>query len=248
MGIIPVRLESSRLPGKALKDICGLPMIIHVYERCKMASGLDETYVATDSLEVKKVVEKIGGKVILTNKDHKTGTDRIAEAGKSIDCDIIINIQGDEALLDPLHIELLIKEFPKTIDMCPVGLLVTPFSKFNSPSDIKVVVNKNKEVMYISRNDIPSNSRTDIEFMLKAYHIVPFKKEFLIKYANMERTELEKIEYNEYLRILENGFKIKTFQVKSESISVDTPADLDYVRSIMEKDSIFQGYKSKYIT
>ena len=94
IGIIPARLESSRLPNKALKDICGIPMIVHVYQRCKLASNLHDVYVATDSPKIKEVIERIDGKVLMTSTEHKTGTDRIAEAAKSLDCDIVINIQG----------------------------------------------------------------------------------------------------------------------------------------------------------
>jgi 3-deoxy-manno-octulosonate cytidylyltransferase (CMP-KDO synthetase) len=247
VGIIPARLESSRLDRKALKDICGIPMIIHVLERCLLSKKLTDVYVATDSTEIADTVLKSGGKAILTSKLHQTGTDRIAEAVRNIDCDVVINIQGDEALLDPSHIDLIIDEFPKTITECPVGILVTKFKKFNSPSDIKVVMNCNDEVMYFSRTDIPSNSRSQVNELLKAYHIVPFQKDFLLKYSQLARTPLELIEFNEYLRILENGYKVKAFRVVSDSLSVDTQLDLEYVRSKMPNDPHFQSYMDKHI-
>lgn len=246
VGLIPVRLESSRLPQKALREICGIPMILHVLERCKLATKLDEIYIATDSEEIKKVVEASGGQVIMTSTSHKTGTDRIAEAVKNIDCDVVINIQGDEALLNPEHIDLIASEFPKTIDECPVGLLVTKFSKFNSPSDIKAVLTRNNEIMYLSRSDLPSTARTELREMWKAYHIVPFKKDFLLHYTTLERGKLELIEFNEYLRILEHGYKIKAFPVNSDSLSVDTEFDLEYVSNKMPLDPFFQKYKGKF--
>lgn len=243
--MIPVRMESSRLPNKPLKLIADIPMILHVWERCKLAKNLDEVYVVTDSQVLKNLIEEHGGKVIMTSVDHQTGTDRLAEASLNIDCDVIVNIQGDEALVHPGHIDQVCEVF---LNNCSydVAILVTPFSKKNSPSDIKVVLNKNDEVMYLSRSDIPSDARTPNPSMLKAYHVVPFRKSFLLEYSKMEKTKLEKIEYNEYLRILENGFKIKAIHVDSSDVSVDTESDLEYVRSKMKNDEVFKLYRAKY--
>ena len=242
VALIPVRLESSRLPRKALMDICGLPLIIHVYKRCLLAKNLDEVYVATDSEEVRQVVEKYGGKVIMTSSEHETGTDRIAEAAKKIDAEIIVNIQGDEALVDPKHIDMVVEAMyvDSTLN---VAILVNDFCKKNSPSDIKVVLNEKNDVMYFSRADIPSDSRSPNAPMLKAYHIVPFKKDFLLHYASWDKGALEKIEFNEYLRILEKGYRINAIKVESDALSVDTPDDLIYVRGKMEKDPYFNIYE-----
>ena len=242
IAILPARLESSRLPRKALKDICGLPMIVHVFKRCLLSKKLDEVYVATDSFEIKEVVEKYGGKVIMTSSKHETGTDRIAEAALELDAEIIVNIQGDEALVDPKYIDRVTNELIENPDI-NVGILVNSFSKKDSPSDIKVVLNKNNDVMYLSRSDIPSGSRLNNPPMLKAYHIVPFRKKFLLEYAQMDRGSLEKIEFNEYVRILENGERIRAVYVESDAVSVDTLEDLQYVRELMPYDLWFQQYK-----
>ena len=242
IAILPARLESSRLPRKALKDICGLPMIVHVFKRCLLSKKLDEVYVATDSFEIKEVVEKYGGKVIMTSSKHETGTDRIAEAALELDAEIIVNIQGDEALVNPKYIDRVTNELIENPDI-NVGILVNSFSKKDSPSDIKVVLNKNNDVMYLSRSDIPSASRLKNPPMLKAYHIVPFRKKFLLEYAQMDRGSLEKIEFNEYVRILENGERIRAVYVESDAVSVDTPEDLQYVREVMPYDLWFQQYK-----
>ena len=143
IAILPVRLESSRLPRKALKDICGLPMIVHVLKRCLLSKRLDKVFVATDSQEVKEVVEKFGGEVIMTSANHETGTDRIAEAALKLDADIVVNIQGDEALVNPEHVDKVVSELIDEPDL-NVGILVNSFSKKNSLSDIKVVLNKYK--------------------------------------------------------------------------------------------------------
>jgi len=242
IAILPARLESSRLPRKALKDICGLPMIVHVFKRCLLSKKLDEVYVATDSFEIKEVVEKYGGKVIMTSSKHETGTDRIAEAALELDAEIIVNIQGDEALVNPKYIDSVTNELIENPDI-NVGILVNSFSKKDSPSDIKVVLNKNNDVMYLSRSDIPSGSRQNNPPMLKAYHIVPFRKKFLLEFAQMDRGSLEKIEFNEYVRILENGERIRAVYVESDAVSVDTPEDLQYVREVMPHDLWFHQYK-----
>ena len=241
IGMIPVRLESSRLPEKALCDILGLPMVIHTLKRTQMAKTLDEVYVVTDSVVIKALVESHQGKVIMTSKSHQTGSDRLAEAAEHIEADIVVNIQGDEALVDPNHIDTGVKGLINS--KAEVSILLTQFSKKQSYGDIKAVVNLKNEIMYLSRNDIPSESRSPIEYSLKAYHVVSFRKDFLIKYAKLKQTPLEKIEYNEYLRVLENGYTIQGVIVESDTVSVDTDEDLEYVRKLMSVDELFERYK-----
>jgi len=241
VAILPARIESSRLPRKALVDICGLPMIVHVYKRCLLSKKLDDIFVATDNEDIKKVVESYGGKVIMTSSEHETGTDRIAEAACSVDADIIVNVQGDEALVNPLYIDMAVESLFDNPSI-NVAILVNPFDRRNSPSDIKVVLNRDDDVMYFSRADIPSDARTRSPQLLKAYHIVPFRKEFLLKYAQWDKGNLEQIEYNEYLRILEYGYRIRAVHVDSAAVSVDTIDDLEYVRKKMPTDIWFLQY------
>jgi 3-deoxy-manno-octulosonate cytidylyltransferase (CMP-KDO synthetase) len=241
IGVIPVRLESTRLPMKALVNICGMPLILHTLKRTQMAKILDDVYVATDSKEVIDLVEKNGGKAMMTSKTHPTGTDRVAEAAKKIDADIIVNIQGDEALVSPEHIDAGVKGLINSD--AEVSILLTKFYKKNVTSSIKAVVNLKNEIMYMSRVDIPSDARTKVRELLKAYHVVSFRKPFLLKYSKMKTSPLEKIEYNEYLKILEHGYKIQGVLVDSDSISVDTPEDLDFVRKKMLKDPLYPIYK-----
>ncbi len=241
VGLIPARLESSRLPEKALVDICGLPMIVHTYKRALLAHTLDDVFVATDSDRIKSVVEQHGGKVIMTSRDHKTGSDRLAEACQEIDCDIVVNIQGDEPLVNPDHIDAIVEPLLSDTSV-QIAVGVTQYSKKNSPSDIKAVLDLNNDIMYCSRTDLPSDARTPVEKMLKMSFIVPFKKEFLIQYASWSPTPLEQIEYNEYLRVLEHGIKIRAVLVDDAKISVDTPDDLEEVRILMRMDSFYKLY------
>lgn len=241
VGMIPVRLESTRLPRKPLAEIQKIPMILHTWKRSTLAKQLDEIYVVTDSFEIKKLVESKGGHVLMTSSIHQSGTDRIAEAAQTVKADYIINIQGDEALVNPEHIDALITNVKQTGSR--VSILATKFNRRNSPSDIKLVLNDQNFVIYASRADIPfSKSGENIE-LIKAYHVVAFQKEFLSDYTSWSPTKLELIEGNEYLRILEKGKSICAVHVNSEAISVDTIEDLAAVNSLMAHDKLFLAYK-----
>ena len=241
VGIIPARLKSSRLPNKALVDIDGLPMVVHVFKRAKLSRALDEVLVATDSKEIYEAVEKNGGKAVMTSELHQTGTDRIAEVAKKIDADIVVNIQGDEPLLEPSHIDKVVEPLLKEKEV-KVAMLVTPYTEKNNASDIKAVLDLENNIMYSSRTDLPSDARGDIKSMWKICHIVPFKKDFLLQFASWEQTPLERVEFQEYLRILEHGVKIRAVPVEHAHISVDVEDDLIKVREIMKTDALRKKY------
>ena len=241
IGIIPAHLESKRLPRKALIDIHGLPMVVHTYKRACMSKMLDEVYVATDSTEIAEVIIKYGGNVNITGK-HNTGSDRVAEASRGVCGDIIVNIQGDEPLLNPDHIDTILA--PVMEEKVDVAFGVTPYYRRGRPSDIKAVLDTNMNIMFCSRSDIPSDSRTTNPRMMKMVFIVPFTYDFLQEYSQMDQTPLERIESNEYLRILENGYKMRGVLVRDAHISVDTPQDLEEVRRIMMTDILRREYSS----
>ncbi len=241
--MIPARMESSRLPGKPLVDICGIPMIEHVFRRCRMATLLDEVFVVTDSLEIRDAVLRRGGRALMTGRHHETGTDRLAEAALRVECDVIVNIQGDEALVRPDHIDAAVAGLLSD-PSADAAILVNSFAKYNSPSDIKVVLDDFSRVMYFSRSDIPSGARTTHPEMLKAYHVVPFRKSFLLEFSSWDKGRLEQVEFIEFMRILEHGRKLKAIKVESAAVSVDTTDDLELVRSQMETDPIFSIYRS----
>jgi len=236
VGMVPARLESSRLPRKALIDIEGIPMVIHTCKRAQRSKLLSEVYLVTDSDEIKVAGEKYGVKVIMTGKHHKTGSDRLAEA-----CHIVVNVQGDEPLVSPDHIDLVITPLIEDSSL-NISVGVTSYAKKESSSDIKAVLDLEGNILYCSRADLPSNARTNVREMLKMCFIVPFRKEFLLQYSSWDPTPLEVIEYNEYLRILEHGIKIRAVVIKDAKISVDTPEDLAIVRDVMKKDKIKNLY------
>lgn len=235
VGMVPARLESSRLPGKALIEIEGLPMVIHTCKRSLLADALDDVYLVTDNERIKDAGEKYGIKVIMTGNHHKTGSDRLAEACQKVDCDIVVNIQGDEPLVNPDHIDQIVAPLKKD-PATQIAVGVTPYAGKNSHSDIKAVLDLEGNILYCSRTDLPSDARTPIKELLKMCFIVPFRKEFLLKYTSWEPTPLETIEYNEYLRVLEHGVKMKAVKIEDAKISVDTPADLEIVKDLMKKD------------
>jgi 3-deoxy-manno-octulosonate cytidylyltransferase (CMP-KDO synthetase) len=239
LGIIPSRLESSRIKQKPLKKVFGIPLIEHVYKRAKLSNSLDDLVVATDDIIVSNLIDSFGGNSILTSKSHKNGTERMYEVVKAYgDYDYYVLINGDEILLNPDSIQKSINVLVRN-KQAAASILAIKFDKFNSPSDFKVVFNKAMELMYISRNDIPSNAKNKIKSMLKAYHLMAFKKETILDYYNMEKTSLEKIEDHEHLRLLENGYKIVGQIVEDDCISLDTYSDLKLIEEKLKKDKIF---------
>jgi len=213
LGILPARLESTRLPGKMLLDMFGTPIIVWTWKQAKKASMLDEVVVATDSIEIKEVVESYGGKVIMTSKKPKTGTDRVAEAAslfKEFSPSIVLNIQGDEPLMPPAAIDMTAKLLVGE-KRAVMSTVATPFKKesdVKNPGLVKVVCDKEGYALYFSRSVIP-HTREPYKSYLNHLGIYGYKREFLSVYAKLNQTPLEKSELLEQLRALENGYKIK---------------------------------------
>ena len=244
--IIPARLGSSRLPRKVILDICSKSMVQHVYEAAKKASNIDEVYIATDSSEVEAVCKSFTSNIIMTDEKHESGTDRLAEAIKKIECDNIINVQGDEPLIDPeLISELALALQKRETPMVSAMHKIKTTQELKSPNAVKVTVDKNSNALYFSRSIIPHhrdewetllNKHTEIPLALSFFKhigIYGYTREFLAEYATMEQTYLEKLEKLEQLRVLENGYKIKMIETEYEPVGVDVESDLERVRSIM---------------
>ena len=242
IGVIPARLNSVRIPRKALVDINGLPMCIHVYRRALLSADIDEVVIATDNQEVIDVVGHFGAKSILTKSSHVNGTERMAEVmNKRKDFDIAVLINGDEPLIDPGHIGVSVNTLLES--GADASILARKFDKLNSPSDFKMVCNPAGDVLYISRSDIPSSARNHVPHMLKACHVLAFTRKTIQEYAEMAPTPMELLEDHEHLRLIEHGYKIRAAVVESNSISVDIPEDLEYVRSVMPTDPYWSKYQ-----
>lgn len=247
VGIIPARYASSRFPGKPLANILGKPMIQHVYEQAKQAKLLDQVLVATDDDRIFKAVQNFAGKAQMTSQTAANGTERVAEVAANLSHELIVNIQGDEPLIDPKKIDQLINLMVKNPDAV-VGTLVKRINKvedLTNPNIPKVVVDKDFNALYFSRAIIPFNrdggdaaqlfSKTDFYQHIGIYI---YRRDFLLQLVKFPPTKLEKVEQLEQLRILENGYKIKVAVTETSSIGVDMPADIAKVeRYLMEKIS-----------
>ena len=226
--IIPARMGSTRFPGKVLANLGGKPIVQWVWERTK-ASKADEVIVASDSEEVIRAVEAFGGKAQMTSPNHPSGSDRIWEVASKLDCDIIINVQGDEPFMEPTVIDRLIdvmQESPAP-DMATVVVPSTREQIANNPNSPKVVVAADNSALYFSRSPIPflREGGTDMP-LYKHWGIYAYSRDALSRFVSLPESPLEKCEKLEQLRALENGMKIKVIKTNFQSIGIDTPEDL----------------------
>jgi len=242
IGVIPARYGATRFEGKLLKDLCGKPVIQHVYERAKKAKLLDDLIIAADDDRIVKAVEAFGGKVVFTSKTHTTGTDRLTEVVNQIDVKLIVNIQGDEPLIQPLLIDDLVRTMQDPDEAQTVMATVVKKSRsleeFKSPDVVKAVVNQKGYAMYFSRSPIPTLLKFDAEkdFFYKHIGIYAYRKDFLFTFKKLAKSALEKNERLEQLRALEAGYRIKAIETNFETVGVDTPDDLELAKQMIQKE------------
>ena len=236
--VIPARYSSTRLPSKPLKDICGKPMICRVWERASRARSVAEVIVATDDERILRAVEDNNGRAMMTRADHKTGTDRLAEvAEKFPNVEVVVNVQGDEPLIEPSLIDELVAAFvaDKDLQMATVATELTDAAEMNNPNNVKVVLGKNNDALYFSRSLIPYPRNAGKSPVFKHIGIYAYRRQFLIDYAKMTPTPLEQAESLEQLRALENGFRIRVIKSSCQFIGVDTEEDLQLVNEIYRR-------------
>ena len=239
VGVIPARYRSSRFEGKILADIAGRPMIQWVYERASQSKTLDELFVAVDDARVQSRVEGFGGKAIMTGAHHKSGTDRIAEVVENIPADIIVNIQGDQPLIDPNMIDEAVGPMIDNPEI-RMSTLKREIEKdeFDDPGVVKVVVDEQDFALYFSRSLIPYPRYDKNLRVFEHVGLYVYRKDFLLEMSKMPQGYLEKIESLEQLRVMEKGYKILVVETKADraaGISVDTPEDLERVERLIEK-------------
>jgi len=241
--LIPSRLNSKRLKNKPLLEIDGYPLVVHTYKRAKMSKICSDVYVCTDSKEIKKKCEQFSSKVIMTSSKHINGTERIAEAAKKLrlkDNDIILDVQGDEPLIDPKQIDNTIKFFKKNkFEIVLPNILMKNGSSKNI---VKLVFDKNNQVRWMSRSELPFYFKSKKKIFYKHLSIIAFTKKSLNKYAKLKPSKNEKIESIELLRALENDIKIGTFTIKSDTFSVDILEDYFKAQKYFKTDKIKKKY------
>jgi len=243
IGIIPARYASTRLPGKPLIDILGKTMVQRVYEQAAKAKNLADVYVATDDERIYDHVQSFGGKAVMTAQEHPSGTDRCREAVQTIntDCDYIINIQGDEPLIDPQQIDLITTILNGTTELATLIKTAANYDELANTGEVKVTLNTNNEALYFSRSIIPFVKGTIQKnwIMQHTYFLhvgmYAYRTDVLDTITKLPVSSLEKSESLEQLRWLENGYKIKCVMTDIEAQCVDTQTDLEKVIAILKE-------------
>jgi 3-deoxy-manno-octulosonate cytidylyltransferase (CMP-KDO synthetase) len=235
--VIPARFASSRFPGKPLAEIDGRPMIEHVYRRAQACPAVTHVIVATDDLRIAAAVNKFGGDVRLTRDDHRSGTDRTAEVAAAIDADIIVNVQGDEPLIDPRSIAEAVAPFSTdpSLPMCTLYRRIEDPAELSNPNVVKIVLDRGGFALYFSRAPIPHarDPRGGWPPLYRHIGLYAYRRSTLLVLAALEPTPLERTESLEQLRALEHGIRIKAVETAHDSMGVDTPEDLEQVRRLM---------------
>jgi 3-deoxy-manno-octulosonate cytidylyltransferase (CMP-KDO synthetase) len=251
IAVIPARMNSSRFPGKPLALIGGLPMVEHVRRRASMCERLDAVYVATCDAEIKAAVERFGGEVIMTSPLHERASDRVAEAAENMDADIIVMIQGDEPMITPQMIDAALSPMLEDVSIECVNLTrrIETREEYLNRNTIKVVMNRAGNALYFSRSPIPA-----IDFdaagdapIFKQVCVIPFRRDFLRKFAALPPTPLERIESVDMLRAVEHGRRIRLVEIFDDTHAVDTPADLRWVEELMKTDVLISRYDENQI-
>lgn len=236
VGLIPARAESSRFPDKPMADIAGKPMVVRVMERVKSCALLSDVYVATNSKLIFDTVTEYSGKAIMTNDNHPSGSDRIAEAAtllKFESRDIIVNVQGDQPLVEKEMINQVVSPLiqDESIPMSTLIYKIIREEEINHPNAVKTVFDSDGFAIYFSRSTIPyCRNAGENKAYFKHHGIYAFRNDFLQKFTKLPVGDLERSEHLEQLRALEHGFKIKVVITEMDSVEVDTPEDLERVR------------------
>ena len=248
VAVIPARMNSSRFPGKPLTPILGLPMIEHVRRRVERCAALQAVYVATCDREIADIVERFGGRAVMTSPRHERASDRVAELASVIDADIYVMVQGDEPLVVPEMIDLALDPLLRdaTVVCSNLAAPIQTEAEFLDPNTVKVVMAGNGDALYFSREAVPSRWRTSFA-ELRAYKqvcVIPFRRDFLHTYTALPPTPLEFAESVDMMRALEHGYPVRLVISRFTTQSVDHPDDLTRVEALLRVDPVFAQYAS----
>ena len=252
VAIIPARYASTRLPGKPLLPLAKLPMIMHVVERASRAERVSRVIVATDDERIRDAVRLCGGEAVLTSVAAQSGTDRVAEVAAHLESELIVNVQGDEPLIEPSTIDAAIEPLilDSEIHICTTSEPITEVEDVFSPSVVKVVTDASGMALYFSRSPVPfvrpapgltlEESLRRNSALLSNYRkhsgLYAYRNDFLQRFARMEQSMLERLESLEQLRALENGFRIRVVRVAHAAVGVDTEQDYERVKRLIEEN------------
>ncbi|MBM3632218.1 MAG: 3-deoxy-manno-octulosonate cytidylyltransferase [Alphaproteobacteria bacterium] len=246
--IIPARLGSSRFPGKPLADACGMPVLIHIAKRCLLSQNLDYVAVATCDVEIIDVCQKYGIPAIMTSVEHERCTDRVSEAVEKLDFslndnDFILMVQGDEILVTPEMLDMVIEDYQAKTTLV-VNLLSRIYTQADhiDPNVVKVVSSPDQRALYLSRAPIPSKYRDSQAPAYQQTGVIGFAKSFLAHFSQLPQTPLEKIESIDMLRVLEHGLSLRVVYTDQETVAVDVPSDLERACEILKTDSLMRKY------
>jgi 3-deoxy-manno-octulosonate cytidylyltransferase (CMP-KDO synthetase) len=242
LAVIPARYASTRLPGKPLVPLAGKPMIQRVWERVSQASSVSEVIIATDDDRILKAAEGFGGRAQMTRADHRSGTERVAEVAASHpDAEIVINVQGDEPLIEPAAIDTAVEAIVSddAVDISTLAVPITHAGDIMDPNVVKTVLDFDGNALYFSRAPIPwvrdrAAAAVHARF-LKHLGLYAFRRRALLEFATFPQGDLERVEQLEQLRWMENGYRIRVAETEHDSVSVDMPEDVTRVESLLAK-------------
>lgn len=235
--MLPARFGSTRFPGKPLAIIAGKPLIEWVYQGASRVRGASRVLVATDDARIAAAVRHFGGEVVMTRGAHETGTDRVAEVAKSLRTDVVVNLQGDEPIFDPVMVENMVGVLAHEpdVDIVTACHPIQDTESLQSPHVVKVVVDQRRHALYFSRTPIPSGALFNGARALRHVGVYAFRREALAKFAKLPRTPLEIAERLEQLRALEHGMAIAVVETRHATVGVDVPADIKNVERFVEE-------------
>lgn len=237
IAMIPARYAASRFPGKLMQDLAGKPVIVRTYQAAVATRLFDEVYVVTDSTKIYETIVSEGGQAIMSQEEHETGSDRIAEAVADMEVDIIVNVQGDEPFTERESLEGVLNVFKddpeEEIDLASLMTRITDKTEINNPNTVKVIVDRRNFALYFSRSPIPYHRDESREITyFKHKGIYAFRKRALLDFRRLPMLELEAAEKIEAIRYLEYGKKIKMVETQVTGIEIDTPEDLERAKAI----------------